>query len=381
MKKHSIYLDHAATTPVSSEVLSAMLPYFSDKFYNPSASYLESRQIKSDLEEARSTVASLLGVNAATINFVAGGSEANNLAIHGVMGQYPEANVITSDLEHDSVFKPLEHYNYKTAQLKPDGVIDLNSIAKLIDSQTVLITLMLANNEIGTIQPIKELSSLVEEIRKQRKLDNNQLPLYILADGCQAGNFMDLHINNLKVDLLSLNGSKIYGPKQSGVLYVRPGLTIRPLIQGGGQEHNLRSGTENVAFAVAFAKALEMAQQSRKSELSRLKTIQQHFIKQIKTVLPQVIVNGSLKTRLPNNIHLTFPGVDNERLLFKLDDAGVMASAGSACSASSNKPSRVLAAIGLDEGLIRSSIRLTMGRITTIEDIDKVVGILQKLVK
>ena len=381
MKKHSIYLDHAATTPVSSEVLSAMLPYFSDKFYNPSASYLESRQIKSDLEEARSTVANLLGVNAATINFVAGGSEANNLAIHGVMGQYPEANVITSDLEHDSVFKPLEHYNYKTAQLKPDGVIDLNSIAKLIDSQTVLITLMLANNEIGTIQPIKELSSLVEEVRKQRKLDNNQLPLYILADGCQAGNFMDLHINNLKVDLLSLNGSKIYGPKQSGVLYVRPGLTIRPLIQGGGQEHNLRSGTENVAFAIAFAKALEMAQQSRKSELSRLKTIQQHFIKQIKTALPQVIVNGSLKTRLPNNIHLTFPGVDNERLLFKLDDAGVMASAGSACSASSNKPSRVLAAIELDEGLIRSSIRLTMGRITTIEDMDKVVGILQKLVK
>ncbi len=381
MKKPTIYLDHAATTPVSSEVLSVMLPYFSDKFYNPSASYLESKHIKNDLEEARAKVAGLLGVNASAINFVAGGSEANNLAIHGIMKQYPKANAITSNLEHDSVFIPLTTYSHKIAQLNPDGIINLDSITKLIDDQTVLITLMLANNEVGTIQPIKELYLVVEKIRKQRKLENNQLPLYIFADGCQAGNFMDLHINNLKVDLLSLNGSKIYGPKQSGILYVRPGIKVNPLIQGGGQEHNLRSGTENVAFAVAFAKALEMAQQSRKNEFDRLKKIQLQFIKKLKMNLPSVKVNGSINNRLPNNIHLTFPSIDNERLLFKLDDAGVMASAGSACSASSNKPSRVLAAMSLNDDLIRSSIRLTMGRSTQLEEMDEVVGILQKLLK
>ncbi len=376
-----IYLDHAATTPVSNEVLSAMLPFLKDKFYNPSATYLLARDVKKDLEEARSKVAYLLGVNSSTVNFVAGGSEANNLAIHGIMRQFPDSNAITSNLEHDSIAQPLANYNFKLADVRQDGIINLDSVLGLIDDKTVLITLMIANNEVGTVQPIKELSFLIEEVRKKRRINNNQLPIYILADGCQAGNFIDLHINNLKVDLLSLNGSKIYGPKQSGVLYVKPGVKLKPLIEGGGQEHNLRSGTENVAFAVAFSKALEQAQQSRKDEVNRLRTIQSHFIGKLQEALPQIMINGSLKHRLPNNVHITIPGVDNERMLFLLDDAGIMASAGSACSASSNKPSKVLSAMGIDDQLIQSSIRLTMGRETTILDMDYVVETIQKILK
>ena len=376
-----IYLDHAATTPVSNEVLSAMLPFLKDKFYNPSATYLLARDVKKDLEEARSKVAYLLGVNSSTVNFVAGGSEANNLAIHGIMRQFPDSNAITSNLEHDSIAQPLANYNFKLADVRQDGIINLDSVLGLIDDKTVLITLMIANNEVGTVQPIKELSFLIEEVRKKRRINNNQLPIYILADGCQAGNFIDLHINNLKVDLLSLNGSKIYGPKQSGVLYVKPGVKLKPLIEGGGQEHNLRSGTENVAFAVAFSKALEQAQQFRKDEVNRLRTIQSHFIGKLQEALPQIMINGSLKHRLPNNVHITIPGVDNERMLFLLDDAGIMASAGSACSASSNKPSKVLSAMGIDDQLIQSSIRLTMGRETTILDMDYVVETIQKILK
>ena len=381
MSQKSIYLDHAASTPVSQEVLDVMMPYFKDKFYNPSANYLIAKSIKKDLEDARFTVSQLLGVHSSTITFVAGGSEANNLAIRGVMSQYPDSNLIMSDLEHDSVMNVGLLYPNKLAKVGNDGIVDVDSIIDLINPKTVLISLMLANNEVGTIQPLKKLYIEVEKIRKERLSLKNKLPLYIFADGCQAGNLLDLHINNLKVDLLSLNGSKIYGPKQSGILYVRSGIKLKPVIEGGGQEHNLRSGTENVAFAVAFSKALSLAQSKRKVEFDRLRVIQKKFIKELSIVIPDAIVNGSMKNRLPSNIHITFPNIDNERLLFNLDEHGVMASAGSACSASNHKPSRVLAAMGIDESSIRSSIRLTMGRQTDIDQMLKTISILQKILK
>ncbi len=381
MTKQLIYLDHAATTPVSVDVLKVMEPYFSQKFFNPSANYLLAKEVKADQEAARFGISQILGVNSSTITFTAGGTEANNLAIHGLMANYKGYNIVTSDLEHDSVFNAVTKYEYRMAKVKPDGLIDLDSLLKLIDDKTVLVTLMLANNEIGTIQPIKDLAKMITVIRQNRLQKNNNLPIYILTDACQAGNFLDLHINNLKVDFLTLNGSKIYGPKQSGVLYTRAGIKISPIIDGGGQENNLRSGTENVPFNIGLAEALSSSQSIKKSEVSRLEEIQSKFISKIKTSFPNVVVNGSLKNRLPSNVHLTFPNVDNERLLFQLDSRRILASAGSACSASSHKPSRVLSAMGINDELIRASIRLTMGRQTTWADMDRTIKVLLELIK
>lgn len=381
MTQKFIYLDYAATTPVSKEVQRAMEPYFNQKFFNPSANYLLAKGVKEDLEMARFKISLILGVNSSTITFTAGGTEANNIAIHGLMANYSDSNIITSDLEHDSVFIATSQYHHKIAKVRPEGLIDLDSIMNLIDEKTVLITLMLANNEIGTIQPIKDLAKIVMSIRQERIQNNNHLPIYIMTDACQAGNLLDLHINNLKVDILTLNGSKIYGPKQSGILYVRAGIKLSPIINGGGQENNLRSGTENVPFNIGIAEALSISQSLKKSELARLELIQSRFISKIKTNLPKTIINGSLKNRLPSNIHLTFPGIDNERLLFQLDSRQILASAGSACSASSHKPSRVLAAMGINDELIKSSIRLTMGRQTTRNDMDKTIKVLIELIK
>ncbi len=378
----NIYLDYAASTPVDEDVLKAMLPYFTEKFYNPSAIYLSAKAVKDDLKNARKQIAFLLGAKSEEIIFTAGGSEANNLAIHGVMKQFPDKHIITSDLEHDSVLLPIKEYDYSLAKVKADGVIDLASIQSLITDNTVLITLMVANNEIGTIQPVKQLSRLVADIRADRIKNKNSVPLYVMADGCQATNYLDLHVSQLGVDLLTLNGSKIYGPKQSGILYLRHGVKILPIIIGGGQEFNLRSGTENMAGNIGFATALNKAITIKKEEAIRLKKLQNDFIRLINQELPEVLVNGSLKFRLPNNVHLTFPGLDNERLLFELDNRGIMASAGSACSAANLKPSHVLSAIGLLDNDIRSSIRLTFGRSTTwpmLEiTIKKIVDIIKK---
>ncbi len=362
----TIYLDYAASTPVDDDVLKSMLPYFQDKFYNPSANYLLAKNVNNDLKQARNQVASVLGARFQEIIFTAGGSEANNLAIHGIMKRFPDKHIISSYLEHDSVLSPIKEYDYSFAKVKSDGLIDLSSVESLIQDNTVLITLMIANNEIGTIQPIKQLMQIVERIRFFRLNNKNYLPLYVMADGCQATNYIDLHVSRLKVDMLTLNGSKIYGPKQSGILYLKHGVQIQPIINGGGQEFNLRSGTENMAGSVGFTTALLKAQSIKKDEVIRLRKLQDNFIKLVNQKLTGTFINGSLKHRLPNNVHLTFPGFDNERLLIELDNRGIMASAGSACSAASMKPSHVLSAIGMPDDLIRSSLRFTFGRSTTL---------------
>lgn len=376
-----IYLDNAASTPVDSEVLDDILPYFKDKYYNPSSIYWPAKLIKDELNQARADVALLLGARHKEIIFTAGGSEANNLAIHGFMSSYPDNHIVTSDLEHDSVRFACEKYNNSKALVFQDGLIDLDSVKKLINDKTVLVTLMLANNEVGTVQPVSKLVDIILEVRRQRLINKNPLPIMIMSDGCQATNYLDLHVSRLKVDLLTLNASKIYGPKQSGILYKRQNVQLKAIIDGGGQEFNLRSGTENMPSIIGFSSAFKKAQTMKKQEVIRLKKIQLNFIDLIQTRIPNSIINGSLKYRLPNNIHLTFPGIDNERLLMELDNQGVMASAGSACSASSLKPSHVLSAMNISDELTRSSIRLTMGRSTEWTDMEKIVKILQNLIK
>ncbi len=376
-----IYLDHAAATPMHSRVLHAMRPFFVDKFYNPSATYTSALEVRQASESARSEVAHWLGARSSEIIFTAGGTEANNLAIHGLLRQFPDGNIVVSAIEHESVLQPARRYDCREVTVTADGRLELADLRQKIDDQTVLVSIMYANNEIGTVQPIREIAALVKELRADRQAAGNSRPLYFHSDAAQAANYLDLHVARLGVDLLSINGGKIYGPKQTGALYIKAGTRLLPLIDGGGQEHGLRSGTENVAAVVGLAAALDMVQSERHHEAARMRGLQYEFLSFVEKHVPQATINGSLKQRLPNNIHLTIPGHDNERLLIQLEAAGVLAAAGSACSAERGEASHVLQALGLDEAIARSSLRLTMGRTTTSTTIKRAAKILADLVK
>lgn len=368
---HKIYLDHAAATPVDPIVMAAMNPYFADNFYNPSATYSAAREAHKALDDARAKVAYWLGSRPSEIIFTAGGSEANNLAIHGLMRKYPDGNVVVSSVEHESVLEPAHNYECREAAVDKDGRVDIKDLASKIDDQTVMISVMYANNEVGTVQPIREISKLVQEVRKAR--GPKGLPLILHTDAAQASNYLDLHVARLGVDLMTINGGKIYGPKQSGALYIKGGLELLPLVQGGGQERGLRSGTESVAAAVGLAAALDLVQTDRHQEAKRLEDVQKLFFNLLEEKIPSSIVNGSLRFRLPNNVHITLPGSDNERILFALDEKGIMAAAGSACSASNEEPSHVLQAMGVSESDAQASLRFTMGRPTTQETVHQTV--------
>lgn len=383
MAQPIIYLDHAAATPVDPAVLRAMKPYFSDKFYNPSANYMAAQEVRKGLEAARAKAAHWLGARPAEIVFTAGGSEANNLAIHGVMRRYDivhhslKPNVVVSSIEHESVLEPARGYDCRKVAVSHDGRLDLEDLERKIDDRTVLVSIMHANNEIGTVQPIREVAKIIAA--KRAKRNPSGPPLFFHTDACQAANYLDLHVTRLGVNLMTINGSKIYGPKQSGILYVKGGVQLVPLIAGGGQEHGLRSGTENVAGAVGLASALELAQSGRNEEVRRLQDLQQLFFKRIAEKLPQAVVNGSQRFRLPNNVHVTLPGQDNERLLIQLDEAGILAAAGSACAADSSEPSHVLKALRIPDKDVRASLRFTLGRGTTAAMINRTVETVAEL--
>lgn len=370
------YFDYAAATPLDERVLAAMQPFFAQDFYNPSALYGAARQTHKELDAARASVAAVLGARPSEVVFTAGGTESDNLAISGIMQQYPQANVVTSSIEHDAVLEAAAPYDHRLVPVASDGLVNSDELDTVIDDNTVLVSIMYANNEIGTVQPLSKIAKKLQFLREQRRLAGNKLPLYFHTDACQAAEYLDLHISRLGVDLLTLNGGKIYGPKQSGILYVRGGVVLAPLVRGGGQERGVRSGTENVAACVGFAKALEIAQAGRHDEARRLQTLQKHFMDGIAEKLPVAIIRGHRKQRLPNNVHLTIPGADNERLLIQLDEAGVQAAAGSACSASSDTPSHVLRALGLTDEEARASLRFSMGRGTTVEQVDQALELL-----
>lgn len=374
------YFDYAAATPLDEQVLQAMQPFFAGQFYNPSATYAPAREVARQLLDARVQVAHWLGSRPSEVIFTAGGTEANNLAVHGVMRTFPEANVVVSGVEHDAVLRPAGKYQRRTAKVLASGLVDLDDLRQQIDEKTVLVSVMYANNEIGTIQPIREISQLVAEVRQERRKAGNSLPIYLHSDACQAANYLDLHVARMGVDLMSLNGGKIYGPKQSGLLYVKAGVKLEALMQGGGQEQGLRSGTENVAACVGFAVALDIAQTMRHDEVYRLQQLQNLFVERLAVVLPGAVINGSLKKRLPNNVHLTLSGQDNERLLVQLESRGVLAAAGSACSASNDEPSHVLRAIGLSDADAQASLRFSMGRQTAERQIEDVVQALASCV-
>jgi cysteine desulfurase len=395
------YFDYAAATPLDDDVLRAMRPYFAKKFFNPSATYGPAREVAADLHEARAKVAHWLGARPSEVVFTAGGTEANNLAIHGVMqsavaglampadtanagrlttgsGPAHPVNIVVSAIEHDSVLQAAARYNIRRAAVTAEGSVDIDDLLSKVDDYTLLVSVMYANNEVGTIQPIREIAVRLAAVRDERRKKGNALPLYFHTDACQAAQYLDLHVARLGVDLLTLNGGKIYGPKQSGVLYVRGGLELQSLIDGGGQEKGMRSGTENIAANIGLAAALDAAQSRRHEETARLQLVQQYFMDQIEAKLGGhgAMVNGSLRKRLPNNVHLTLPGTDNERVLLQLEAAGILAAAGSACSASSQEPSHVLKAMGCEDAYAQASLRFSMGRGTDVAGVERAVAAL-----
>jgi cysteine desulfurase len=371
-----IYMDHAATTPVDPVVLDAMLPYFTERFGNPSSVYRLGRQSLDALETAHETVARILGCRPVEIVFTGGGSEADNLAIKGIAyAKRRRGNhIITTAIEHHAVLhtcEQLEREGYRVTYLPVDesGLVHPEDVAAAITDETALVTMMYANNEVGTIQPIAEIGRMCRERR---------VPFH--TDAVQAGGLLDLDVNALGVDLLSLSAHKFYGPKGVGVLYARQGTRIQPQILGGSQERNRRAGTENVPGAVGAAIALERAQSTRGQESAQLTAVRDRLIDTILRI-PDTQLTGDRERRLANNASFAFAGVEGESLLLNLDLIGVAASSGSACTTGSVEPSHVLTAMGISESAARGHLRLTLGHSTTDADIDFVLEHLPAIVE
>lgn len=376
-----IYLDYAAATPLDEAVEGKMRLFERRLFYNPSALYGPARLAAEAITAARQQVAQCLGVRPAEIVFTSGGTESNNLAIGGVMANFPQANLVLSSLEHDSVVRPASVYAVRIANSTKQGFVDLTDLVNKIDDQTVLVSVTLASNEIGTIQSLAKISQLLEPIRTLRVKRSNHMPLLLHTDACQAGNCLKLNLNRYGCDLMSLSAAKLYGPRGAGLLVVKAGTPLRPLLLGGGQETGRRSGTENGAGIIGLAEALRLAQSAASGENRRLQELQQLLVKLLGETLPGCRINGSLGHCLPSHLNLFIPGQDNERLVLKLDSKGLYCGAGSACHAASGRPSSVLPSIGLSDVEVGSSIRLTMGRETTANTIRRAVAVLAAAVK
>jgi cysteine desulfurase len=380
------YFDHAATTPLDPIVLESMKPFLETEYANPSSIYTPARTTRLALEQARKSVADILGSKPTEIIFTSGGTEGNNLAIQGVLRAFPQASWVTTAIEHDAVLGqvlPLSKLGHEgmVVKVKPNGIVDPNSVIDVITDETVLVSVMLANNEIGTIQPVSEIAKQLSKIRLDRKKRNIDLPIYLHTDAVQAANYLDLHVERLGVDLLTLSGSKIYGPRGTGIMYIRHTTILEPLFYGGGQERGRRSGTENVAGVIGFSKALSLAQTERSSEAQRVSKLRDELLKKIIAVIPDTIINGDSKRRLPNNINLTIPGSEGEGMVLYLDNAGVLVSTGSACSSGSLDPSHVLLALGRSNVEADQSLRITLGRDTTTDMCDLLAKELPQVVK
>jgi cysteine desulfurase len=373
-RKKRIYLDHAATTPVLLVVKREMEKYWSDDFYNPSALYSEGVLMREKLEEYRTRVARLIGAGKKDIIFTSGGTESDNLGIVGVFEAHKESHkskskkphLIISSIEHPAVVEAAREVERRGGEVSMVGVDDQgfvspSEVIKLIRPETFLVSIMLANNEIGTVEPISKIGRL---IREERKKQQTSYP-YFHTDASQAACYLPLNVETLNVDLLTLDSSKFYGPKGAGILVVRPGISVRPIIWGGGQERGLRSGTENLALIAGFTKALEVVTKDREKEEKRLRALRNQFIKRIRKHLPELVINGSEEFSLPNILSVSVPGSLSEMLLLALDREGVIVSVGSACSGIDREDgSPVIRAIG-KEKFDESTLRFSFGRDTS----------------
>ncbi|MBS3073175.1 cysteine desulfurase NifS [Candidatus Pacearchaeota archaeon] len=378
-QQKKIYLDHAATTPVAPEVLQAMQPYFSEKFGNAGSLHSFGREARESLEDSRKKVAKMINARPNEIIFTSGGTESNNLAIKGIA--YANKNlgnhIITTKIEHPAIEEPclwLEKngFNITFLNVDKDGLINLRELEQAITEKTILVSIMFANNEIGTIQPIEEIGKICKKQKHK---------VYFHTDAVQGLGKEKIDIKKMNIDLLSASGHKIYGPKGIGLLYINQDVKIEGIQHGGGHEFHLRSGTENVPGIVGFSKALYLMDKDMEKENKRLKELRDNVIKRILEEIPKSHLNGHPTKRLANNIHFYFEGVEGEALLIRLDGKGIAVSTGSACSSHSLKPSHVLTAIGLKPELAHGSLRITMGKSTTKEDMNFVVDELKKIVQ
>ena len=376
--KRFVYADNAATTPVLPEVRDVMLPFFGEIFGNPSSAYSKGAEAAAPLAKARETIAALLGAKPTEIFFTASGSEADNWAIKGVALSMKNKgkHIISSKFEHHAVIHALESlekegYEVTYVDVNENGVIDPADVEKAIRPDTILIAIMMANNEIGTIQPIAEIA----EIGKKHGVTT-------FTDAVQAVGNTPVNVNDLGVDMLSFSGHKIHAPKGIGVLYIRTGTRVRPLIDGGGQERGRRGGTENVAFAVGLAKALEIAT-ARLPEMARVKAMRDRLMQGLLDKIPYSRVNCDIEKRLDGNLNIGFEFVEGESLLMWLDASGICASTGSACNSASLEPSHVLLSIGVPHERAHGSLRFTLSHENTDEDVDYILatlpGIVQRL--
>ncbi len=379
MNSEPIYLDYAATTPLDPRVLEAIMPYLTEKFGNPNSIHAYGREARRAVDEAREKIAQLLNCQPSEIIFTSGGTESDNLALRGVAESYRHKgnHIVTTAIEHHAVLhtcKALEDKGFEVTYLPVDehGLVYPKQVADAIKEQTILVSVMHANNEIGTIEPIEEIVKTVKEKRPD---------VLVHTDAVQTVGHIPVDVQDLGVDLLSFSAHKFYGPKGIGGLFVRRGVKLVPQLTGGGQERNRRSGTENVAGIVGAAKALEISVAEMPTELPRLQKLRDELIARVLSQIPDSRLNGHPTQRLPHNANFSFKGVEGETLLLQLDMHGIAASSGSACSSGSLEPSHVLLAIGLSHEWAIGSLRLTLGRFTTKEHILKVLEVLPPIVE
>lgn len=371
-----IYLDNSATTPIKSEVLQEMMPYLTTEYGNASSLYSVGRSAKRAIEKARNRVAELLNCNHNEIYFTGGGSESDNIALKGFAYANKEKgnHIITSKIEHPAILetcKTLERQGFEVSYINvnENGIIDVEELRKSIKTNTILISVMTANNEVGTVQPIEEIAKIAH--------DNN---IIFHTDAVQAIGNVQIDVEKMKIDMLSLSSHKINGPKGVGALYIKNGIEVEKFINGGHQEKDRRAGTENVAGIVGIGKAAEIARKNMETHIRNLSKIRDYYIKKVQKEIPNIRINGSMENRLPGNANISFKGINASELIFKLDERGICVSSGSACSSGNRNPSHVLIAMNVPEVYLNSAIRTTFGDNNTFEQVDYVVKILKQII-
>ena len=370
-----IYLDNAASTQLHEDVLNSMMPYLKEQYGNPSSIHRYGRLAHKAIQKARKQIASLINAEPSEILITSGGTESNNTALKGIVMRNLSGQIITSSVEHDAILEPckkLEENGFDVIYLPVDqfGMVNPTDLKNRISEKTSLVSIMFGNNEVGTIQAISEFSKICNE---------NNIPFH--TDAVQAVGKIPINVKELGIDLMSISSHKLYGPKGVGALYVKNGIDIDPMILGGGQESGLRSGTENVANIVGFGKACEIAKNNLQENISHMKKHCDTLIENVLHEIPKVTLNGHPKSRLPNNAHFTFLGVNGEDLIIKLDEYGIAASTGSACSVNTQKASHVLQAMGFSLEQITGSLRLTTGIFNDLKEIEQTVDVLKKVVQ
>ncbi|PIU24077.1 cysteine desulfurase NifS [Candidatus Berkelbacteria bacterium CG08_land_8_20_14_0_20_39_8] len=382
----NIYLDNSATTSVDTQVLDAMLPYFSNKFGNASSVHSFGQEARAAIDNARYKIAEFLNCKSTEIIFTSGGSESDNLAIKGILeaSEIEKPHIITSAFEHHAILETVKELEsdekIEATFIRPncDGIIEIAEIEKAIKENTILVSVMYVNNEIGTVQPIRAIGQMIEKRNKDRRQK-----MYFHTDAVQAAEYFDMNVDYLHVDLLTMTAHKIYGPKGVGLLYIRSGVPIKHQIVGGGQEYKKRAGTENVASIVGFGKAVEIIQKSKlknQNYNSKLESLRDKLIDGLLQI-SNSFLNGSRKDRSPANANISFINAEGEAILLNLDMEGIAVSTGSACTSGSLEPSHVLISMGLKPEQCHGSIRFTLGRSTTEEEIDKVLEVLPPIIE